>query len=882
MSSSNFRFYFNFISIPTVGRIEITEPVGFDAESFKIEQDKGRFAKDVYSSNEDSMLTIYKGHFQFMNIPELNPYGTVYEHASMGIDYFYYLDTHFGTESKVEFIFEKDGEETISMVDFKTIVIKDGEISFKTIQDNNRKLINQKKDTSINAFSNKDLDGNTITPCEVQNVLIKAHPLTQKSKWVSPNSYGERFEVGFGMPLKEASFFINNCQNVIESGIEDTLSFFEQTIQTPRTPQNAPANDFGFLRAKYNLTNVVLNIRNISFKQKTGQHQDGNGYLQTQFKVVWGYDIDNPLGTHNFFDFQIQEDEEFNFNESLITLNISYIPIGAKLWVFFRSNLVESTDVAIIGNPRIFVDTTINNWTMDISVTSTAIDSVAKGTRYIDLVRHNVKSIKSGVNVNSSLYGAGGQHYDNYCFNGNMLGKKTDTPFNNKLEDLLKVPFERCCDYKIQENSIIIEHYNHFYKDVQIAEFTDINSENEIECNDRYLLKGFNYGFEKSSFDRTGNDINTNDDVHTYSEWLIPTKEHNNIFEVKIKHIRSQKLIEEQRKKSILEKKAQENDESLFVIKCESLPSGSRGGFTAFLKFSGSRIISNGSFSWDTLGFNITDVININGAPFAVDDIQGTILIVSGNLGDGEAAITFDYPLTNVNLVISTNQNYTTITGIDNTSTYANLDYSIKRNIIDFYPILGTACENLAGKKIKNTLFRVNGNLETQKVGETSIIADSGDIDINTVISARKITKKKHNISVYCEYTKAKQLINDFDNNEGYISFTTINGRQIKGYPVKLDYVWRTEELDMELEEKAENYYLTITKVFDTITVQEKGYISQTGLSYYEIFNNFVNLYNANEVRLNKNIISFEFIAINGVFYTDLVDFTNALENILR
>jgi hypothetical protein len=65
------------------------------------------FAKDVYSSNEDSMLTIYKGHFQFMNIPELNPYGTVYEHASMGIDYFYYLDTHFGTESKVEFIFER-------------------------------------------------------------------------------------------------------------------------------------------------------------------------------------------------------------------------------------------------------------------------------------------------------------------------------------------------------------------------------------------------------------------------------------------------------------------------------------------------------------------------------------------------------------------------------------------------------------------------------------------------------------------------------------------------------------------------------------------------------------------------------------------------------
>ncbi len=878
--SNNFRFYFNFISIPLVGRIEITEPVGFDAESFKIEQEKGRFAKDVYSSNEDSMLTIYKGHFQFMNIPELNPYGTIYEHASMGIDYFYYLDTHFGTESKVEFIFEKDGQETKSIVDFKTIVIKDGEISFKTIQDNNRKLINQKKDTSINAFSNTDLDGNTIASCDVQNILIKAHPLTQKSKWASPNSYFERFDVGFGLPLKEASFFINNCQSVIESGIEDTLSFFEQTIQTPITSQNAPANDFGFLRAKYNLTNIVLNIRNISFKQKTGQNQGGNGYLQTQLKAVWGYDINNPIGSHNFFDFEIQEDEEFNYNQSLVTLNISYIPIGARLWVFFRSNLVESTDISI-QQPIIFVETTINNWTMDISVTSTAIDSVAKGTRYIDLVRHNVRSIKSGLSVESSLYGIGGKHYDNYCFNGNMLGKKIDSPFNNKLEDLLKVPFERCCDYKIKENSIIIEHYNHFYKDVQLAEFTDVNSENEIECNDRYLLKGFEFGYEKSSFDRTGNDINTNDDVHTYSEWLIPTKEHNNIYEVKIKHIRSQKLIEEQRKKSILEKKAQENDESLFVIKCETLPSGSRGGFTAFLRYSGSRIISNGSFSWDTLGFNIGDVININGVPYAVDDIQGTILIVSGNLGDGESAITFDYPLTNVNLVVSTNQNYTTITGIDNTSTYANLDYSIKRNIIDFYPILGTACENLAGKKIKNTLFRVNGRLETQKAGETSIVEDSGNIDINEVISTRKITKKKHNISVHCDYLKAKQLISDFEQNEGYISFTSINGKQVKGYPVKLDYVWRNEELEMELEEKAENYYLTISKTLGLITVTEKGYTSQIGLSYYEIFNNFVNLYDSNEIRLNRNIISFEFIKINGVLYTDIVNFTNALENIL-
>ena len=880
-NNSFFRFYFNFISIPTVGRIEISEPVGFDSESFKVEQDKGRFAKDVFSSNEDSTLTIYKGHFQYINPYEINPYGTVYEHASMGFDYFYYLDTHFGTESKVEFIFEKDGEETVSIVDFKTIVIKDGEISFKTLIDNSRKLINQKKDTSINAFNNSDLYGNNITPCPTYNVLVKAHPLTQKSRWSSV-SYNQRHAAETASPLARLTIFINNCQSVLESGIEDTLSFFEQTNVKFITNTNEDADDFNFVRAKYNLTNGILRIRNLSFKQKTGQNGGGDGYLQTKFKIIWGYDINNPIGSQDIFDFQIQEDEEFNFNQSLIEVNISYIPAGARLWVFFRSNLVESSDIQINPNQRIFVDTTISEWDMEFSVTSTAIDSVAKGSRYIDVVRHNVKSIKSGVTVESSLYGENGVHYNNFCFNGNMLGKKTDSPFNNKLEDLLNVTKERNCDYIIKENSIVIEHYDYFYKNIELATFEDVNSENEITNNDRYLLKGFNFGYEKSSFDRNGNDVNTNDDVHTHSEWIMPTKEHNNIFEVKLKHIRSQKLIEEQRKKSVLEKKAQENDESLFVIKCETLPANSRGGFTALLKYSGSRIISNGSFSWDTLGFNIGDIILVNNQPYQVDDIQGTILLISGNLGLGEAPITFDYPLTNVNLVVSTNQGYLSITGIDNVNTYANLDYSIKRNIIDFYPILGTACENLLGKKITNTLFRINGELETLKIGETTHVKDNKYINVNEAYTTRKITKKVHNISVNCDYLKAKQLIRDIEDNNGYISFVSINGRKVKGFPIKLDYVWHTEELDMELEEKAEVTFMTIDKVLNEIIVKENGYEQKTGLNYYEIFNNFVNLYNENEVRLNENIISFEFIRINGVAYTNIVDFTNALENILR
>ena len=52
----NFKHKLNFLDLPNVGTIIISEPDGFDGSSFKIEQDSKRYGRDVYIANEEIEL----------------------------------------------------------------------------------------------------------------------------------------------------------------------------------------------------------------------------------------------------------------------------------------------------------------------------------------------------------------------------------------------------------------------------------------------------------------------------------------------------------------------------------------------------------------------------------------------------------------------------------------------------------------------------------------------------------------------------------------------------------------------------------------------------------------------------------------------------------
>lgn len=97
---------------------------------------------------------------------------------------------------------------------------------------------------------------------------------------------------------------------------------------------------------------------------------------------------------------------------------------------------------------------------------------------------------------------------------------------------------------------------------------------------------------------------------------------------------------------------------------------------------------------------------------------------------------------------------------------------------------------------------------------------------------------------------------------------------------MEADYSWTENKLTLKLEEKYEGDYLTIDKVSGTIFINSIGYGMNLGLDNFKINNNFVCLYDINNI-LIANPVSFEKIKINNVLYTDLVLFSNALFSLI-
>jgi len=221
---------------------------------------------------------------------------------------------------------------------------------------------------------------------------------------------------------------------------------------------------------------------------------------------------------------------------------------------------------------------------VSITATSTAIDTVVKGVRLIDLVKHNAQSI-ADVTVNAPNYDVGGEHYDNFAFNGLLLGQITDKPFNNKFKDLINFTKETCHDYQINENNIEILPYSEYYKDIEMASFEELPSfSTTTKTNKRYSLKTAEFKYKKSSTDRQNNSENSIDDVHTETQKYITNTVDGNL-KVEIDHIRSAFLIEEARRRAFdnEQTKSLQNDDNLFLLKCIPLAPSSQGGFGAVL-----------------------------------------------------------------------------------------------------------------------------------------------------------------------------------------------------------------------------------------------------------------------------------------------------------
>jgi len=875
-----FKFKLEFPTIEQVGTIYVAEPFGFDSSTHSVNQDEKRFGRDVILGNEDIELEFTREEFERLDAEQTLINGKKTNYATHGFDYLIDLKNTYGWEAKAKFIIEKDNVDFLTgYIDFYTAIVSYDSIKFKIIQRNLFEKIKRNEKVVVDAFSDKALDGTEITPCETVDILLKAKPIIQNSKWLEKTIENKQdinasFQSISICPLGDA-LSISNIQ-------DSYVPFFQyQHLFSYTSGTLAQAvSDTKILTARNTLSFVKIVAKNVSFSGSLGSSLAGRFCRVVARRFIAGettsisnvtYDIPITSGTFTV----TNQDYEFNF--PLINIGES---IQVVLEFGFSSSLLQSYNMQLFS---------YSSDSLEISLTSTSIDSVIKGVRLIDLLKHNIQSV-GNVDFISPMYDVGGTHYNNFVFNGYMLGRVDDKPFNNTFEGLMNIPSELCADYQINPNNVEILPYDDFYKNVEIASFKqNPDIETTTEYNKRYFVKTVDYSYKTSSKGRETNTQNTIDDVHGQTQWLYPSERAENNLKIELDHIRSAFIIEEQRRQAVdvNQTNSLQNDTNLFIIKCVQIPPATTKTINAVLIQQWNEpylSILSTNFNWTTLGMTVGQIITVTNAgvdySYSVIELTPNIIKLqgggAGNQISGEFSMSITYILTGVQYMNQTNEGFQTIEGIEGSDNYSNLLYSIGRNLKTWYKYLATCGIYLKGKLITNTQFDNNGNLFTKLFSETVGTQDNAPIVIDDIGESKILTPIIHNLTVLCDFNEATQLFEDIQSLKGFIRCETLDNKVIKGYPKKAEYLWKDGELDLVLEEKFEMSEITIVRDGNSIFVNETGYSEKIGLFWFRINGIYVSLYDEKNILL-ANTERWDNVSINGVKYTDVVEFSDAL-----
>lgn len=829
---------------------EIIEPVNFDKSNFKCEQDN--YARDTFYGNENDLLEFYQ-NYGSQGGTFMNNDGVLITHLPSGLDLLLQENKDNGSESDVKYILKKDGLEfTTGNFDFTTAETDNlTYFKCKVIQNTNQSKIKKREKLNIDLLSTTDLDDNIISDIPVQKMLLKAKPLYQESEWKNGQN---RYWIPF-IGIWEFSPF----QQVVSYGIDNTLSFLDPTVEAGTQPDFSV---FSLVEATQTLSKI-------------------------KFTIDLEFETEGPMPLRRLMVRSGKAGNVTNANLIPIQNSIGYY---SNSFTFEFPNIVtagERIDVYFMGNPGGYVNFYKAN--IKISTTSTAIDSVINAVRWVDLIKQNYKAIGS-LPVNAPKFDVNGEFYDNFCFSKNLIKQELTKPFNVKLSDTIESLEEVNADAQINSTEIYVGQYTDFYRNIDMGGFLikpDIES--NFTKNERYLVNEFNYGYEKYEQDR--DERNTVDAIHTNSQWFPQTQNSINTKEVKLPFIRDPFAIEVARKNVFsIKENSNDTDDNIFITDVIELPPNSKGEIKRYLSYltegNGTiKLLSDNSFNWLLLGFNIGDSIfdGVNNINRVVIDITNSILTLydpdhTGVTYSGNTYFHLVYNYTGVMYVNRTNQGLIFSDNLRNADNFSNLRYSIKRNLNHWFPNLATYGKFILNKKIKNTFFKANGEAITQFLGETSPIKENEDILISEISDKKILNQDIFKTIVECSFQQGVQLLNDIQNVRGFIRVQSPDGSIVKGYIKESNNLWSLDELDLELECKNESDFLTITYSSGLLTINEVGYDTKiVSEKRYNIFNDYIQFFDTNNVNL-CNRTKFDKVLLNGISYTSVTDLVNAIE----
>ena len=880
----NFKYWLVF----SFGRVEVFEPVGFDASNFVCEQESKRFGRDTYYGSDDISLSFTDKKGSLLPEPRLLDSGQILRHYTSGLEFLLQENRNNGSESIVYFELEKDGVFfTTGQLDFGSATTDD-ETFFdcKVTQVNQQANIKRRKKTKIDLFSNKDLDENTIDPIQTQKMLLQAKPVKQVSEWGNK----DMSDVYYSNSGFSAGIFVPISNQLTKYEIDDTYSPFDtnRTLFEPDT-NTLRTNLFRnrVFTAKNNLSNVTIKINGINFSSSTN-------YGKTQLYIVSNYyDTDgNYLSAGSFpIIYLIDTNGGYSAYNEDFEVNIPFINAGESICLMLSAYFSAGTFLNF--------NMSILNYKCEsvfISSTSTAISSVINVVRYIDLIKQTYKGVGS-LPVIASKYDVGGEFHDQFCFNGNLIRQFVDKPFYSDLLEVNEQLFELAADYQICKDKIYIGQYNDHYANVDLGGFLKKpDKDYNIDKNDDYLINKFYYQYELYEKDR--DEDNTLDAIHTDSEWCIPAIQSQNEKTIKLPYARDPYYIEVARRRANEKQTTSESsDDKIMIVDGIRLAPNTRASFTRALVFysvvgGDLKFLSDNSFAWDLLGFSVGSVIYVTNnnitTSYTVTEITATILTVpySGVVTESATALfTIDYPLTGVTWTNRTNQGLILAENLLNPENFSNLRYSIKRNLKHWSSYIATSGKFIPSKEFKKNYFKANGEAKTQFTGEAEPITENANIPFVDIAEDKIINQNLINTTVVASFEKVKTLIDNLQainpdgSIGGFVRIQKQNGSIAKGYIKKLDHLWKYNELTLTLEEKNESDFLDIVYNGIILAINEVGYdIKTVTQRRFNVFNEKIQFFDENNINLSNRTI-YSNVRFNGVVYNSVEELVIAIMN---
>ena len=755
------------------GRVEIIEPVGFDGADFTFKQEKDRYGRDVSFAGGEVQFTFYK----------LTNYRGITHQFERLIEY----RNTYGYESEVQYIIQYDGvDHIVGELDFEASTTDNYEkFECKVIQDQLEAVIKRNKGVNVNLLSDVDVNNEAIEPIEVQKVLVKATPLSVVSEWSMPTPV-----IFKDNDARDPTSIFGFSPQIVRSDIANTLSPFSGFDFS-----NDRAEDCVYIEAIDNLIDLEFKISNFNYAVNFS-----GSVLKIIIRV--GVDFNDAQDT------EIVTPIPNNDNNGNYTFRIPEIKRNERLWCY-----------VFVENTAGFMQVRIDSAEVSLTATSNAIDSVSNSIRLIDAMEQVTASI-SGATVDAPEFQQGGILYDNFLILGNQLRNIDITTFDITFEDILKGIKEFDADYEVQaDGSVYFGTRDTFYKDERLETFT-IHPSNTFNkaVNPRFAINTFEFSYDHYEKGQNESLENSREGIHTESQYKLPNKRVVNKKEVKCPWGRDPFEIEKVRRQGlkVSDETSQENDDDIFIIdvynetgsipRTESFSANHVISDTIFLD-----IINDGSFNWSISGISIGDTVVLSGenaGNYYVSQIgEANLTLVAvfpqpDPTFQGVAYTTLAYNVTSTDLVIATDQEFSTVVGATDREGFANMSYSIARNTRRFFgTYLKTASYFHPLGLITNTLFKYNGDFYTKKIGETVTVVENANL-LAISLPEAILTTETTEVEVICDYLRFRALVAALRTQRGYVTVLDHNQNEINIYPQELTFNWKEHKLYINGEDK--------------------------------------------------------------------------------